>query len=68
MLKVARIKETDKVLDKDKSLVEQIRTLFHDQGITIILMLVAFSGIFSKIVSTAAHQKMTKPWKNSLAS
>ena len=68
MFKVARIKETDKVLDKDKSLVEQIRTLFHDQSITIILMLVAFSGIFSKIVSTAAHQKMRKPWKNNLAS
>ena len=41
---VARIKETiEKVLDKNISLAERIRTLFHEQGITIFSMLTALS-------------------------
>ena len=39
---VARIKQTiEKILDKDKSLAERIRTLFREQGITIMSILTA---------------------------
>ena len=48
---VARIKQTlAKVLDKDTSLAERIRTLFHEQGITIFSTLTAFSMTISTIV------------------
>ena len=48
---VARIKQTiEKVLDKDTSLAERIRTLFREQGITIISILTALSVIISTIV------------------
>ena len=41
---VGRIKQTlEKVLDKDTSLAERIRTLFREQGITIFSILTAFS-------------------------
>ena len=41
---VARIRQTiEKVLDKDASLAERIRTLFKEQGITIFSILTAFS-------------------------
>ena len=40
---VTRMKQTiEKVLDKDTSLAEKIRTLFHDEGITIISILTPF--------------------------
>ena len=48
---VARIKQTlEKVLHKDTSLVEGIRTLFREQGITIFLILTALSMTISTIV------------------
>ena len=48
---VARIKQTlEKVLDKDISLAERIRTLFKEQGMTIFSILTAFSMIISTIV------------------
>ena len=49
--KVARIKQTiEKVVDKNTSLAERIRTLFREQGITIFSMLTAFSMTVSMIV------------------
>ena len=48
---VARIKQTlEKVLDKDTSLAERIRTLFKEQGITIFSILTALSVTISTIV------------------
>ena len=48
---VARIKQTlEKVLDQNISLAERIRTLFHEQGITIFSILTAFSMTISTIV------------------
>ena len=42
---IASIKETiTKVLDKDASLGEKIRTLFREQGITIVSILTAFGA------------------------
>ena len=50
---VARIKQTpEKVLDKDKSLAERIRTLFKEQGITIFSILTALSMTISPIALT----------------
>ena len=47
----ARIKQTiEKILDKDTSLEEKIRTLFREQGITIISILTALSMTISTIV------------------
>ena len=47
---VARIKQTlEKVLDKDTSLAERIRTLFREQGITIFSVLTALSTTISTI-------------------
>ena len=49
--KVARIKQTlEKVLDKDTSLTERIRTLFSEQGVTIFSILIALSMTISTIV------------------
>ena len=48
---VARIKQTiGKVLDKDTSLAKRIRTLFWEQGITIISILTALFMAISTIV------------------
>ena len=48
---VARIKQTlEKVLDKNTSLTERIRTLFREQGITIFLIPTALSITISAIV------------------
>ena len=48
---VARIKQTiGKVLDENTSLAERIRTLFCEQGITILSILTAFSMSISTIV------------------
>ena len=48
---VARIKQIlEKVLDKDISLAERIRTLFREQGITIFSKLTALSMTISRIV------------------
>ena len=48
---VARIKQTiEKILDKDTSLAEKIRTLFREQGITIISILTALFMTISTIV------------------
>ena len=48
---VARIKQTlEKVLDKDTSLAERIRTLFGEQGITIFSKLTALSMAISTFV------------------
>ena len=48
---VARIKQTlEKVLDKDTSLAERIRTLFREQGITIFSILTALSMTIATIV------------------
>ena len=48
---VARIKQTiEKVLDKDASLAERIRTLFKEQGITIFSILTAFSMTIATVV------------------
>ena len=48
---VARIKQTlEKVLDKNTSLAERIRTLFREQGITIFSILTALSMTISTIV------------------
>ena len=68
---VARIKQTlEKVLDKDASLTERIRTLFREQRITIISILTALSMTISTTVLAIAgvfgggaevlllHQKM----------
>ena len=50
---VARIKQTlEKVLDKDTSLAERIRTLFKQQGITIFSILTVLSMTISIIVLT----------------
>ena len=50
---VARNKQTlEKVLDKDTSLAERIRTLFPKQGITIFSILTAISMTISTIVLT----------------
>ena len=49
--RVTRIKQTiEKVLGKDASLAERIRTLFREQGITIISILTALSMTISTIV------------------
>ena len=48
---VSRIKQTlEKVLDKDGSLAERIRTLFREQGITIFSILTTFSMTIATIV------------------
>ena len=48
---VARIRQTiEKVLDKDASLAERIRTLFKEQGITIFSILTAFSMTIATVV------------------
>ena len=48
---VARIKQTiEKILDKDTSLLDRIRTLFKEQGITIFSVLTAFSMTITAIV------------------
>ena len=48
---VARIKQTiEKILDKDASLAERIKTLFGGQGITIFSILTALSMTISTIV------------------
>ena len=48
---IARIKPTlGKVLDKNTSLAERIRTLFREQGITIFSILVVISITISTIV------------------
>ena len=48
---IARIKQTsEKILDKDTSLLERIRTLFKEQGITIFSILTALSMTVSTIV------------------
>ena len=48
---VARIKQTiEKVLDKDTPLLERIRTLFKEQGITIASILIALSMTIETIV------------------
>ena len=48
---LARIKQTlEKVLDKNTSLAQKIRTLFHDQCITIFSVVTAFSMTISTIV------------------
>ena len=48
---VARIKQTiEKVLDQETSLAEKINTLFKEQGITIISILIALSVSISTIV------------------
>ena len=48
---VARIKQTlEKVLDKDTSLAERIRTLFREEGITIFSILTALSMAISTFV------------------
>ena len=48
---VGRIKQTiEKTLDKDASLLERIRILFKEQGITIFSVLTAFSMTISTIV------------------
>ena len=48
---VRRIKQTlEKVLDKDASLAETIRTLFREQGVTIFSILTAFSMTIATIV------------------
>ena len=47
---IARIKQTiEKVLDEDISLLERIRTLFREQGITIFSILAAFSMAIATI-------------------
>ena len=47
---VARIKQTiEKVLDQNKSLAERIRTLFREQGITMLSIVTAFSMTISTI-------------------
>ena len=49
--KVARVRQTlEKVLNKDASLAERIRTLFKEQGITIFSILTAFSMTIATIV------------------
>ena len=51
--RVARIKQTlEKVLDKNSSLVERIRTLFREQGITIFSILTALSMTISTFALT----------------
>ena len=53
---VARIKKTlGKVLDKNTSLAERIRTLFREQGIAIFSILTAFSMTISTIVPAIAN-------------
>ena len=48
---VAKIRQTlEKVLDQDTPLAERIRTLFREQGITIMSILTAFSMTISTIV------------------
>ena len=48
---VARIKQTlEKFLDKNTSLAERIRTLFHEQGLTIFSILTALLVTISTIV------------------
>ena len=50
---VSRIKETiHKVLNEDTTLGERIRTLFREQGITIVSVLTAFGMIIGVIVET----------------
>ncbi len=50
---VNRIKETvRKILNEDKTLGERIRTLFREQGITIVSILTAFGMIIGVIVET----------------
>ena len=50
-MQVARIRQTlEKVLDKDTSLAERIRTSFREQGITIFSILTALSMTISTIV------------------
>ena len=80
---VARIKQTiEKVLDKNTSLAERIRTFFCEQGITIFSIMTAFSMTISTIVlaitgafgggggtggSTPKHEGILKKWLDRLA-
>ena len=76
---VARIKQTlEKVLDKNTSLAERIRTLFREQGITIFSILTALSMTISTIVlaitsvlggggGTGGSPSKDKGWLNRLA-
>ena len=79
-----RIKQTlEKVLDKNTSLAEKIRTLFHEQCITIFSLLIAFSMTISTLVlaitgvfggvggevggSPPKHEGILKKWLGRLA-
>ena len=80
---VARIKQTiEKVLDKNTSLAERIRTFFCEQGITIFSIMTAFSMTISTIVlaitgafgggggtggSTPKDEGILKKWLDRLA-
>ena len=80
---VARIKQTiEKVLDKNTSLAERIRTFFCEQGITIFSIMTAFSTTISTIVlaitgtfgggggtggSTPKDEGILKKWLDRLA-
>ena len=48
---ISRIKETiTKILDSDTSLAEKLRTLFREQGITLVAIITAIGMIISTIV------------------
>ena len=80
---VARIKQTiEKVLDQNKSLAERIRTLFREQGITMLSIVTAFSMTISTIFlpiaglfgvgrgtegSPPKHEVILKKWLDRLA-
>ena len=76
---VARIKQIiEKVLDKDTYLAEIIRTLFREQGITIISVLttlsmtistivLAITGVFGEEEVRLPHRKMKEPCLNGYA-
>ena len=76
-MQVTRIKQTlEKVLDKNTSLAERIRTLFSEQGMTIFSILTALSMTISTLVlaitsvfgeaegQEVLHQKIKRFWKN----
>ena len=59
---VNRIKETiDKVLNKDTTLAERIKTLFKEQGITIVSVLTAFGMIIGMLVEAFLPSSPTTP-------
>ena len=80
---VARIKQTlEKVLDRNTSLAERIRTLFREQGTTIFSILTALSMTISTIVlaitgvfgggvgtggSPTKDERILKKWLDKLA-